>query len=499
MIKAFTKLKRLSILLPLILLVAFWFRIQGFMYGTFAFTYDVGRDFLAVSQMISSLKPLLIGFTTGLQGIFYGPTWYYLLSPFFLIFDGNPSGIVFVMVLTGVITAALGYLIGERTGGLLLGLIFSLLISVSQVMTEISAQIWNPNPIPMFVALALVVFLNIYHSAKANKVLFFVLGLILGIIFDLELVFGVLFTLSSVIYFSAAGIFGKNKIGILLFSAGFLLIQTPRIFFELRHDFLMSRTLIGSFVSQEGENLIVFVPRLSQTIEKFFHVWRDTIAWQSDVLGLVVLVFSSFVIVRTFKKISKVEKKTLGFVLVILTVFILGLSFFNHEIESHYYIGLPLLFIFIVSFALYSAKKYLRINALLAFAILFFLAVTLNQAKLLGTFAKSNWVGDASVYRNQVEVIDYIYQDANGEEFNTVTYTPPIHDYPYQYLFQWRGKNEYGYIPSKEYKKLFYLIIEPDLQFPIRQAEWLKIREGDGEILSEKEFESGIKVQKRIH
>jgi len=111
----------------------------------------------------------------------------------------------------------------------------------------------------------------------------------------------------------------------------------------------------------------------------------------------------------------------------------------------------------------------------------------------------SNWIGDASVYRNQLAIVNQIYADAKGENFNYVTYTPPIFDYPYQYLFLWMGKKEYGYMPNKNHEKLFYLIIEPDHQFPLRLENWLNVRESDGEIIYTKQFPSGIKLQKRIH
>jgi hypothetical protein len=80
-----------------------------------------------------------------------------------------------------------------------------------------------------------------------------------------------------------------------------------------------------------------------------------------------------------------------------------------------------------------------------------------------------------------------------------VTYTPPIFDYPYQYIFLHTGKNKYGYLPDTVHQKLFYLILEPDLQMPVRQLEWLSVRKGDGTIISQKTFGSGIRVEKRIH
>ena len=60
-----------------------------------------------------------------------------------------------------------------------------------------SSQIWNPNLIPFF--FVLLVFLMLYafsfdSKPKTSKAKYFLLlGLFLGIIIDLEIVFGILF------------------------------------------------------------------------------------------------------------------------------------------------------------------------------------------------------------------------------------------------------------------------------------------------------------------
>jgi hypothetical protein len=145
------KLNKQFIFVVGLLAISLWFRIQGFLYSTFAFTYDVGRDMLALDNMLQTHKPLLIGATTGMHGVFYGPTWYYLLLPFFVVFRGDPRGIALIMALSGVLTAFFAYSLGKNVGGTILGIVMLLLVGVSQVLTEISTQIWNPNFIPLFI------------------------------------------------------------------------------------------------------------------------------------------------------------------------------------------------------------------------------------------------------------------------------------------------------------------------------------------------------------
>jgi hypothetical protein len=55
-----------------------------------------------VVQVIIKIHKLsLIGSTTRLPGLFYGPWWYYFLIPPFLLSGGNPQGIVLFMGFVG--------------------------------------------------------------------------------------------------------------------------------------------------------------------------------------------------------------------------------------------------------------------------------------------------------------------------------------------------------------------------------------------------------------
>lgn len=124
--------------------------------------------------------------------------------------------------------------------------------------------------------------------------------------------------------------------------------------------------------------------------------------------------------------------------------------------------------------------------------------VNLNPIAIINNFTKPMWVGDASVYRNQLQVIDYVYKQSRGKDFKYVVYTPPLHDYTYQYLFMWYGQNKYHYSPSID-SHTAYFILEPDPQYPFRLTNWLKQREKDGKIIKSEKFASGIIVQTRVH
>src|SRR3990167_11009722 len=145
-------------------------------------------------------KVSLIGATTGLPGVFYGPWWYYLLTPFFIVVSGNPQGIAFAMSLVGILSIILVFMLGKKLGGNFLGICLSSIVSVSGIFIFLSSLIWYPIVVPLFVLLGLLILFKIYLPDKKNKSkYYFLLGFILVLIVDLEIVYGLLFLIGTII------------------------------------------------------------------------------------------------------------------------------------------------------------------------------------------------------------------------------------------------------------------------------------------------------------
>jgi len=87
--KAFKKFSLENIFLIAIILFAFLLRVYR-INDLLGFYYDQGRDALVVWDLIHNGKFFLIGPTTGIAGIFRGPYYYYLITPFYLLGRGNP-------------------------------------------------------------------------------------------------------------------------------------------------------------------------------------------------------------------------------------------------------------------------------------------------------------------------------------------------------------------------------------------------------------------------
>ena len=488
--------------LLIIFVIGSYLRLSGIKDNSFAFTYDVGRDMLAVENIVVNHKISLIGFTSGIQGIFYGPWWYLILSIPFFLFSGNPQGIAFFMGLIGIACILLSYIVGRKIGGIFLGLTFASFISISSIMVYSSTQIWNPNLAPFF---TLLVFLMLYMfsfnsdlgTSKAKYLL--MLGLLLGLIIDMEIVFGILLFLG--ISVSMVVVFRK-KLRIkemLFFVLGLLLIFSPRIIFEFRHNFLMTMTSIEVFVNGfTHSNQISIADAFSSCVVALFDIWNATLAGQNSTGGfiLMIFVFSSFLLF--FKKIGGTEKQFVKTIFLVIAVFLIGLTFFGQAIWPHYLVGIPVFYLLILSLAINAIRNALRKSWIIYFILFVLFWININPIRVLANIGKPIWEGNSAVYRNQVAVIDYIYNDAKRRNFKYIVYTPAVHDYTYRYLFSWYGKKKYGYTPVRENTQLFYVILEPDYDLPFRLKDWLKNREGDGIIQKEKIVKGGIAVQTRI-
>lgn len=490
--------KKEYIILYLIVLFGSFLRFQGVLTNSFAFTYDVGRDMLALWNIVYLHKIPLIGATTGLPGIFYGPWWYYFLTPFFIIFSGDPQGIALTMSLIGILTIIIGFVFGKKLGGNFLGLSLAAIISVSPVMISLSAQIWNPNIAPLFVIFILLMLFKIYKEDKKDKSkYYFLLGFLLAFNIDLEIVFGFLLSIGIIL---SVTVIKRRKISIkniVFFILGELIIFAPRIFFELRHQFLMTKSFIG-FFSGESSSAVSKTPALFlNRLNILFDQFSSTLALDNKFLGLVIFLFIVFCLIFLYKKAGKNIRYFITTSLIVVFVFLIGTIFFSHDIWPHYLVGVPVFYILLFGISLYllGQKISVLIPTLIVLAVFL---ININPITLYQSLTKPLWEGDASVYRNQVAVIDYVYKQAHGKGFKYVVYTPPLYDYTYRYLFMWYGSKIYHYSPSIQ-SNLAYFILEPDLQYPSRLTDWLKQRAGDGKVIKSKTVKGGIIVQTRTH
>ena len=166
-----------NLLLLLILLLAAFlrlYRIQDYM----TFLGDEGRDVLVAYNILHGHLTLL-GPTSSVGGFFLGPIYYYFMAPFLFLFNYNPVGPAVMVALFGIATVWLLYKVCKDFFNVRIGLIASLFYAISPLVTSYSRSSWNPNPLPFFSLLTLLILYK--ASIRNNLKLFSVSGILLGI------------------------------------------------------------------------------------------------------------------------------------------------------------------------------------------------------------------------------------------------------------------------------------------------------------------------------
>ncbi len=489
------------VLFIVILLVTSFLRLQSSFFGTFAYTYDIGRDMLNIVQIVDGHHISLIGPTTGQEGIFYGPWWYWLLTPFFIVFSGSVKGIDAVMGLTGIATVLLAYWLGTKIGGKWAGLLFMIFFGIAGSLIDTSSQIWNPNIAPLILTLILVSIIkfNEEKSSLKKTAWMFLIGILSALSFDsLEIVYGSIQFISIVIFML---IYLRNKINfhhVTAFILGLLLIELPRILFEIRHHYLMTRALFNYIfhhapVSQSGGISEQFVKVVSLMLQ----LWQATVNMPFILaVTILIIIILGLVYLKAKTKFNSVENLLIVFSLSYLFSYIIILSFFKGNVWDHFVVGVPVVYeivllLFIYKFFCYLRKKSNNYTKLfIVLVILYILGVLISYRPIKTDF----FINNPSIYNNQAGVIKYIYSQASGRPFNYDVYTPPIHPYTYEYLFAFYGKRYYE--PSNNGHLLFY-IIEPDNTHPTLRQAWLSLHEKRGKLIKQVSLPGHIIVQTR--
>ena len=103
----------------------------------------------------------------------------------------------------------------------------------------------------------------------------------------------------------------------------------------------------------------------------------------------------------------------------------------------------------------------------------------------------------AIYFKNQKQAVDFVYKNANGQDFNVDVYVPPVIPYSYDYLFTWYGPRYHGYAAKKDRVELLYTLYEEDPPHPERLTSWLDRQKGIGKVM-EAYKSGGITVERRL-
>ncbi len=453
------KKKLPGILLLLILLLAAFmrlYRIGDYM----TFLGDEGRDLLAVLEIVRG-HLVFLGPRSSAADFYYGPIYFYLITPFLLLFNYDPVGPAVFIALIGIATVYLIYHVGKKMFNEPAGLFAAGLYAVSPVIIAYSRSSWNPNPLPFVSLLSLY---SLYLAIKKQSWKWFIfVGFLLGIAIQLQYLALFLDTI-IVVYVLVAFLLTQKMQHFLnllkqyvFIGVGFIIGWAPFIAFEIKHGFPNMRTMLNLILHGNAttfyptnmgftQNIVsVFFKLFARLVTKFpppeqidINQHRELWWWQ---LGTYVLgVCSVGALYFLFKqksehpKSEKTHDKQLIFLLFILWLgigsFLFG--FYKKEIFD-YYLGFmfPLPFLLVGGLlGLISTTKRLGLvgksAAIGVFLVLFILNLSGNPFQF-----------EPNRQKQQAKTIaDFVLSKTDNHPYNFALVTNGNSDHEYRYYFE---------------------------------------------------------------
>ncbi len=422
------------------------YRISEYM----TFLGDEGRDMLVIKHMIVDHKFTLLGPTASVGGFFLGPVYYYFMLPFVWISGLNPAGAAVMVALFGIATIYVVYRLGRDVCDEWVGLTAASLYCVSPLVIAYSRSSWNPNLVPFFSTL---VILLCWHAVVNHKPkLLFWIGVSLGVGLQLHYLFLFMFPVVAVWFL----IYGHEKKWLgyyLLGIAGFVIGYGPFLAFELRHGFPNTISIFNFLREGEGTGLVpaMFWKNVSDVTYRLFGrlVFRlpppeqlvnapavFASAWD---IGIKFTIFASLgLLVGYIAKILPGETKTkkndpspvAGALLFLLWLVIPVVLFgFYKKGIYDYYFGL----FFALPFLLFAiVLRSIRVHWLgkaAAMAVVIGL-LYLNWEGRPFKFIPNNQLGQAQM------IAKAAYEKTNGKPYNFALLTGGNSDHAYRYFFE---------------------------------------------------------------
>lgn len=462
-------------LLLFILVLSFFLRI----YRTsdfLGFWFDQGRDAKVVWDIWHAHKFTLIGPTTGIEGIFLGPFYYYLITPAYILGGGNPVYPAIFLATLNVIAIYLIYRLGSEYFHPQVGLLAAFITGFSQQFVGYQRWLSNPTPLPLFAILALYSLFKILHN---NNRWWWILGLCTGLSLQLEAASATFFLpaiiVILIIFYRKS--LKSNAVGLLVAMFFFGVTLLPQLIFNFRHQNILIHSFERFLVSERS-----FQPNLIQAYFKRLHFYQTIFTNKYYVTDraqviFVISIFALFVLIC--RRLP--TKPTLVLIIWWITplIFLLFYHGNNDYIWDYYFTGVYPAFTILIAVIWFAVSKYIWGGRLL---ISLFIAgfIVQNLSYHLNYFHQV--LPGYITLTPQVQAVDWVYSDAKNTPFNIDVYVPPVIPHAYDYLFLWRGTSKFHAQPSSQIVSRLYTLYEPDNEHPQFLSAWLGRQESIGKI-----------------
>jgi len=484
----------------LIIILGLLLRLTFLLPDRFIFFLDAARDFILVDQIVTDHRIFLIGGRSGVQGLFHGPLWLYMLVPIAHITQGNPylMGIL-TMVVYVCVSVVSSYVIAKHFYGWVVAVLFALMLVTAQSIVTFSLTMTNAHMAP-------VVFIGFLFAGvsfiRGNEKSLLVQALCVGLMVHFESAFAVFLPLLIALQFLLAKKIARWKT-LFMSCVVFTLSISSYIVFELRHSFLMTNTVLNiisgkiqpSPDSQHLQNIGVLI---SDRLSGFFYYFMRPFAWEHIILNIfsigALLLGTLFVLRGRSHDSSDRNNKELIWIFSIPWIYYTVFLLYKQILWAHY------------SFALTTSASLL---AAILIGRLFFLGKIQKTLAITITIVAFLSIGIAIMqtfdllkkppskdYLSQRDAAEYVLTDSKGE-VNYFVYDPGQLTYKMDYLIRYFARSKNVRVQNNKVGYVYLFLYPPPTWNP-GGAQWWKenIINTQEEVVAERNFNDVVIVQK---
>ncbi len=426
------------ILLIFILFLGLLLRSKDYLRGDFNYSLDQSRDLLLVKQIVESKHITLIGARAGLQGIFHGPLWLYILVPTYVISKGDPFWtLIPIFTLFNILLILGSFWVGKKLYGNIVALFFAFFVAVSKPIIQASFTITNAHMIMILFLIYLYYAIRYMRGYQSSAM---ALLFLTGLAFQFESAFAVFLILLTVLIFILTKKF--LQIRYFLIGLGLFTISVFNFFlFEIRHQFLMTHSAlqlisgkIGVMHGYEQYSNILF--RLSDRLNHFINFFFVPLYNLNLIFKiLTVVIFILFLLHINNKKLKQTDRKELIFLFSIPLIYFIIFILYPYPLWEQYLFGMFVLSCLIFAIVMNEVIGSKIGKAYLILTLIFPLFFLVNYY----FHFQNNHLGS---YLSQKQVADWVVNDSNNYKIGYFVYDSGLLTYNMDYLMFYTAKNK---------------------------------------------------------
>ena len=415
------------------------------------FGYDQARDALESISIIKNFDIKIIGPTTDIRGLFHSPLFWYIISPFYYFSGGNPEIARIPMILISLANIVFIYFFAKKLfKDEKIALLSSFFMAISFEAVQYAR--WLSNPPPALLTIG-IFFYGLWLVVEKKKIglPLMVLSWGFSVAFQFFLAYQIIFIFFGFGYLlitSRKTLIDSVKKYYWLYLATFIPLSFY-ILAQIKFKFIGLMSLLSHLTKNQGSSnsifsyLIAFSNSLIEDAATNFTFYNFSIArW-------FLIIFSLAIIYLILKK------KQLKIMIFLLVWFISPLIIYPIGNNDSYFLNFGILYplIMLTIFVFLELGKFVSLKHIQNLFLVIFIGLVISSNLFLiitnnkgGEFLFS--VQYKQNLNDEKKIVDYVYKSSKGKIFAFNTLTNPLYiNTTWAYVFDWYGKNKYGFLP----------------------------------------------------